>query len=179
MEEWLFNPHIFAPKFFPSDLFRIKIQLVENELHVIELVTDQSQFTQQSKEKSQMMKEICADLEHYFTHGQVDHRDVWAKYQLGEAFPRDFSKKVMKLTTAIPTGTVRQYGDLARSLGSQAYQAIGNCLRRNPHPILIPCHRVVRAKGKIGGFMGQTNPESKELQIKQQLLAFEQFMNTR
>ena len=82
----------------------------------------------------------------------------------------------MELTTAIPAGTVQQYGDLARSLESRAYQAIGNSLRRNPFPILIPCHRVVRAHG-IGGFMGKINPESPELQIKKQLLAFEQALN--
>ena len=181
MEERWFNPHNFAPKFFPPELFQIRIRIRNKALHVIELVTEKSQFAQSEDNKptsSGLMQEIWVDLERYFTSGQINNQEKWDKYKLREAFPRVFSKKVMELTTQIPTGTVQQYGDIARSLGSRAYQAIGNCLRRNPFPILIPCHRVVRAKGKgIGGFMGQTNPDSKELQIKRQLLAFEEFMH--
>ena len=180
MEEQWFNPNAVAPKLFPSDLFQIKIQIRENSLHVIELVTDKSQFIESGgvpSDSSELMKEIWADLEGYFSLGRIDHQKVWDKYQLAEAFPRTFTKQVMELTGAIPTGTVQQYGDLARTLGSRAYQAIGNCLRSNPYPILIPCHRVVRAKG-VGGFMGKTDPNSKELQIKQKLIAFEQVRNT-
>ena len=69
----------------------------------------------------------------------------------------------------IPRGEVRTYGELAKQLNSSA-RAVGNACRRNPIPIIIPCHRVVAKKG-IGGFAGHT--EGATIELKQWLLAFE------
>jgi methylated-DNA-[protein]-cysteine S-methyltransferase len=53
----------------------------------------------------------------------------------------------------IPCGEVRSYGDIAREIGvPQAAQAVGVALGRNPAPILVPCHRVLAADGRSGGF---------------------------
>jgi methylated-DNA-[protein]-cysteine S-methyltransferase len=64
-----------------------------------------------------------------------------------------FQSRVLELVSAIPRGKVATYKELARAVGRpRAYKAVANALARNPHPIEIPCHRVVRSDGKIGGY---------------------------
>ena len=66
-----------------------------------------------------------------------------------------FYKKVLDLTCHIPRGKVTTYGELARALGSPlAGRAVGNALHANTRPVVVPCHRVVRADGSIGGYGG-------------------------
>lgn len=52
----------------------------------------------------------------------------------------------------IPEGRVVTYGDIAHALGTKAYQAVGNAMASNPNPIIVPCHRVVKANGEIGNY---------------------------
>jgi len=59
----------------------------------------------------------------------------------------------LELVSKIPKGKVTTYKEVARALGCpKAYRAVGNALARNPHPLKIPCHRVVKSDGKIGGY---------------------------
>ena len=60
----------------------------------------------------------------------------------------------------IPFGETRTYGDIARALGQSA-QAVGAACGGNPIPILIPCHRVMGAGGKLTGFSGKGGVETK------------------
>ena len=71
----------------------------------------------------------------------------------------------------IPAGNVRTYGDLARELRSSA-RAVGGACGANPIPVIVPCHRIVAASGRIGGFMG-AKTEGFELGIKRWLLEHE------
>jgi methylated-DNA-[protein]-cysteine S-methyltransferase len=71
----------------------------------------------------------------------------------------------------IPSGKTWTYGELAKRVGSIA-RAVGTACGTNPVPIIIPCHRVIAAGGKIGGFMGSRDG-SFELDIKRWLLAHE------
>lgn len=80
-----------------------------------------------------------------------------------------FQKSVWEELTKIPKGETRTYGQIASNLNSSA-RAVGNACRQNPIAIIIPCHRVISAKG-IGGYAGQT--EGKQLEIKQWLLNHE------
>jgi len=64
-------------------------------------------------------------------------------------------KKVLNETARIPRGKVMSYGTLALRIGHPgAARAVGTALARNPFPLLVPCHRVVRASGRIGRFGG-------------------------
>ena len=56
----------------------------------------------------------------------------------------------------IPKGRVSTYKIIANKIGTNACRAVGNACRRNPNPPTIPCHRVVRSDGGIGGFAGET-----------------------
>ena len=65
----------------------------------------------------------------------------------------DFERSVWEAARRIPCGEVRSYGDIAREIGvPQAAQAVGIALGRNPVPIIVPCHRVLAADGRSGGF---------------------------
>jgi len=68
-----------------------------------------------------------------------------------------FNEKVWKLMTRIPKGKVTTYGQIAGKLGTHAYRAVGNACRKNPYAPEVPCHRVVRFDGTIGGFGGETS----------------------
>ena len=66
-----------------------------------------------------------------------------------------FSSAVLRATRQIPFGATCSYGSIAAGIGApRSSRAVGNALGRNPVPILIPCHRVVAAGGKLGGFTG-------------------------
>lgn len=64
-----------------------------------------------------------------------------------------FQEKVLLLVKKIPKGKVSTYGEIARILKTSP-RAVGNALHKNPHPIKIPCHRVVKADGSLGGYAG-------------------------
>ncbi|MDQ7850993.1 MAG: type II toxin-antitoxin system prevent-host-death family antitoxin [Armatimonadota bacterium] len=64
-----------------------------------------------------------------------------------------FERAVLQALRRIPPGQVRTYGQIARALGRpSAARAVGTACARNPLPLLIPCHRVVRSDGKLGGY---------------------------
>jgi methylated-DNA-[protein]-cysteine S-methyltransferase len=81
----------------------------------------------------------------------------------------EFQKRVWQALCEIPSGTTKTYGELAKELNTDP-RAIGNACRRNPIPIVIPCHRVV-AKNSLGGFGGEQ--EGKLMEIKKWLLNHE------
>jgi methylated-DNA-[protein]-cysteine S-methyltransferase len=67
----------------------------------------------------------------------------------------DFQRSVLTATAAIPFGGHASYGQVAESAGNpRASRAAGTALGRNPIPIVIPCHRVWAAGGKLGGYTG-------------------------
>ncbi|MBZ4187531.1 methylated-DNA--[protein]-cysteine S-methyltransferase [Niabella beijingensis] len=67
----------------------------------------------------------------------------------------DFQKKVWELLADIPFGKTISYGEMARRIGDiKTVRAVGGALNKNPVPIIIPCHRVIGADGKMIGFGG-------------------------
>ena len=79
----------------------------------------------------------------------------------------DFQRAVWRAIGAIPYGQTRTYGGIATDAGRpRAVRAAGTATGNNPVPILIPCHRVIAAQGRLGGFSGG-------LDAKRRLLALE------
>ena len=67
--------------------------------------------------------------------------------------PSAIRQHIVAAIRKIPRGKVSTYGDIARALGHpKAARAIGRIIANNPNPISIPCHRVVKSSGEIGGF---------------------------
>jgi methylated-DNA-[protein]-cysteine S-methyltransferase len=78
-----------------------------------------------------------------------------------------FQRRVLSQVVGIPKGKVSTYGRLAeRSRASKGARAVGNALAMNPYPLIIPCHRVIRSDGYLGGFGGG-------LKMKKDLLLME------
>jgi methylated-DNA-[protein]-cysteine S-methyltransferase len=71
---------------------------------------------------------------------------------------------VYKLVAMVPEGKVTTYGELARAAGKpKASRLIGQILNRNPNPIVVPCHRVVKSNGDVGGYAYGSSAKSKLL----------------
>ena len=67
----------------------------------------------------------------------------------------EFQRQVYRAVCRIPRGQTRSYGWIARRIGRPAAaRAVGNALNHNPFSPRVPCHRVVRADGSLGGFAG-------------------------
>ncbi|MFX1454844.1 MAG: methylated-DNA--[protein]-cysteine S-methyltransferase [Promethearchaeota archaeon] len=96
--------------------------------------------------------------------------------ELEEKFPTKFSQKVMTTLVNLERGEITSYSELGKMIGSKAYRAIGNVLRKNPLPLIIPCHRVIKKNGEIGGFMGESD-KSWQQNLKKKLLEIEQISN--
>lgn len=93
---------------------------------------------------------VRSELEEYFQ-GRRRHFDIDLDWRLIGPFGR----RVLTATAAIPYGYVSSYQEIAAQAGSpRGSRAAGNALGANPIPIVIPCHRVLRTGGALGGYGG-------------------------
>ena len=89
---------------------------------------------------------------------------------LGNNSLTKFQKKVYRAILYIPRGEVRSYKWVARKIGNpRSYRAIGQALKKNQYTVIIPCHRVIRSDGSIGGYSGG-------IEAKRKLLAEEGYL---
>ncbi|MCD6583563.1 MAG: MGMT family protein [Candidatus Omnitrophica bacterium] len=66
---------------------------------------------------------------------------------------KDFEKKVLRAVLKIPLGEVRTYKEIAKMAGRpSAWRAVGGVLKKNPFPLFIPCHRVIKSSGQLGEY---------------------------
>ncbi|MCE8534944.1 methylated-DNA--[protein]-cysteine S-methyltransferase [Ruegeria pomeroyi] len=100
-----------------------------------------------------LLERAAAQVRAYFR-GELEQFELPLKVR-GSALQR----AVCDAIAAIPYGYTRTYGEIARDLGSSA-QAVGQCCGANPIPVIIPCHRVMGARG-LTGFSGEGGVETK------------------
>lgn len=99
-----------------------------------------------------------AELERYFHGEEID----FSPLQLDIRACGSFHKAVYAATRSVRWGGVATYGEIARVIGSPgAARAVGHALSRNPIAVIIPCHRILAAGGKIGGFSAHGGAEAK------------------
>lgn len=113
-------------------------------------------------DENDILRRATAQLEEYFS-GKRDHFDL-------PLHPRgtDFQQRVWHALKAIPFGETRSYKQIAVAIGNpQSARAVGAANGKNPLPLVIPCHRVIGATGKLTGF-------SHGVEIKAYLLQLEQ-----
>ena len=78
-----------------------------------------------------------------------------------------FQIKVWNYLKKIPKGEVRTYLQVAKAIGKpKAHRAVANAIAKNPVPIIIPCHRVIKSNGELGGYSGGSI-------LKKKLIKFE------
>jgi len=96
------------------------------------------------------LDEVRRELEEYFE-GRRRAFDAALDWTLVAPFAR----RVLRATSQIPYGGVLSYADVAADAGSpRGFRAAGNALGANPIPIVVPCHRVLRSGGALGGYGG-------------------------
>jgi O-6-methylguanine DNA methyltransferase len=80
---------------------------------------------------------------------------------------RPFQRRTLQAVFAIPYGETRTYGEIAAQIGRpHAYRAVGRANATNPMPLVIPCHRVIGADGKLHGYGGGDGLPTKEWLLK-------------
>ena len=73
-----------------------------------------------------------------------------------------FQRRVLEETRKVPRGQVASYAQIAKRIGQpKAVRAVGQALRRNPVPIVVPCHRVIASDGSLGGYGGELRSRHK------------------
>jgi methylated-DNA-[protein]-cysteine S-methyltransferase len=102
----------------------------------------------EAKESSGLFREVAALLRRYFEGEPVEFNVPVDIAGLGA-----FTEMVLTETRKVPYGKTTSYGTIARRLGcGGAARAVGQALHRNPIPVVIPCHRIVKGDGSLGGF---------------------------
>ena len=105
---------------------------------------------------------VRRELDEYFE-GRRRHFDT----QLDWVLIQGFARKVLEATAAIPYGAVSTYRDVATAAGNdKAMRAAGNALGSNPIPVIVPCHRVLRTGGALGGYGGGLDVKVKLLELE-------------
>ena len=76
----------------------------------------------------------------------------------------NLDEKIYKKLLEVPKGKITTYGELAKAVGlKNGQRAIGKIMNQNPYPVIIPCHRVVKSDGKVGGYAYGQNIKIKML----------------
>ena len=80
-----------------------------------------------------------------------------------------FQLKVWTYLKKIPHGSVKTYSQVAKSIGKPlAVRAVANAIGKNPYAPRIPCHRVIRSDGSLGGYSGKGGIQTKKLLLKKE-----------
>ncbi len=117
-------------------LFRIKKELKCNNL------------VEDNREWESLIKKV----KEYYTRKKVD----FIGCQLNLDNYTNFQRKILQTVKKIPYGEIRSYKETAEAADyPRAYRAVGNTMRNNPLPLIIPCHRVIKSDGGLGGFSGK------------------------
>ena len=153
--------------YFPTPVGDLKLEFQDKKLSILSITENSSANEQILNSRSgfvnNLKENIFLQLNDYFG-SAISFLAIPIAPQ-GTSFQNSVWHELSK----IPLGETRTYGDIAKKLNSSP-RAVGNACRKNPIQIIIPCHRVISAKG-IGGYAGET--EGNQLCIKRWLLNHE------
>ncbi len=110
-----------------------------------------------------MIENICCQIEEFMMGNPAD----FSMEYLDMSSCSTFQQKVLLENRKIPRGRVSSYGKLAGSiLVPGGARAVGSAIAGNPFPIIIPCHRIIRSSGELGGFGGRLNMKRAFLEME-------------
>lgn len=140
-----------------------KLGIEENGLAITKVFFVHKDIEEKSVEKkeTELLKEAIKQLNEYFD-GKRKEFDL-------PLAPKgtEFQKKVWNALKEIPFGETRSYGEIARRIGNEkASRAVGTANNKNPIMIIIPCHRVIGANGKLVGYAGGIDIKEKLLNLE-------------
>lgn len=76
---------------------------------------------------------------------------------------KSFNERCYEILKKVPKGKVTTYKEISKKLKTKGYRAVGNAMNKNPYAPKVPCHRVVKSSGEIGGFAQGTKAKIKIL----------------
>jgi len=147
--------------YYNTKIGRIGIEENGSAITKIYFINNDEQEEILEKNETALLKEAIKQLNEYFD-GERSSFDLKLQPQGTE-----FQNKVWKALIEIPFGETRSYGEIAKIIGNEkASRAVGMANNKNPIAIIVPCHRVIGANGKLVGYAGG-------LHIKEMLLNLE------
>jgi len=152
------SKHGFRHVILPQAKKQAAFDLLCQQLHGEELVPDDA---------NPLLKELGSKIRQYFA-----GRPMEFIYKLDYNVATVFQREVWSVARTIPAGQTRTYGWVAERLGDpESKRAVGQALNANPLPLVVPCHRVVAAHGRLGGFGGGPEMKSRLLKLEGAILA--------
>ena len=156
----------------PHGLLRLSYDTRRNE-EVLEQIA--AKVSPRMLEAPARLDPVRRQLDEYF-----DGRRRKFDLKLDWGLTRGFFQKILRETARLGYGELATYKQMAEAAGSpRAVRAAGNALGSNPIPIVVPCHRIVRTGGKLGGYGGELGPYIAGSDIKRRLLELEGALDDR
>jgi methylated-DNA-[protein]-cysteine S-methyltransferase len=132
----------------PWELGWLRIAASESGICRVSLQQDEATWQGYSLVAQALAADAAAQLREY-----LERRRIRFDLPLDLSVGSPFQQTVWRATLEVPFGLHVAYGHIATTINMpQAYRAVGQALKRNPLLILVPCHRVVRMRGGLGGF---------------------------
>jgi methylated-DNA-[protein]-cysteine S-methyltransferase len=157
------RPDAILPFALAGQHLQLAIFTCDDKLSGIEFVSNEKMLAP----RTALAEEVARQLETYLDDPQHPF-DLPLQMQ-----GTDFQRRLWAALRDVPAGDTATYGQLVKRLGMKGgAQAVGQACRRNPVPIVVPCHRILSQSG-MGGYVGETGGE--KLRFKQALLKHEGF----
>ncbi|MBU0994550.1 MAG: methylated-DNA--[protein]-cysteine S-methyltransferase [Proteobacteria bacterium] len=160
--------HVFSSSFgeivivFKNDTFKLKTIYLPGSPSQAFIRSSGDKFLKDEKPSADVQA-TCQAIKKYFNGYAIDI--PWKILDLSTM--TDTQKGVLRATADIPYGEVRSYREIAISVGRpKACRFVGNTLAKNPFPVLIPCHRVIRSDHSFGQFGGGAELKKKMIQLE-------------
>jgi methylated-DNA-[protein]-cysteine S-methyltransferase len=148
----------------PKGLVRVSYSQFRGEDEVLEELA--RRVSPRVLEAPARLDPVRRELDEYFE-GRREDFDV----PIDWSYLAGFTREVLRATAAIPFGDVSTYAGVAAAAGSpRATRAAGNALGANPMPVIVPCHRVLRTGGQLGGYTGGLERKEFLLRLEGMLL---------
>ena len=143
----------------PRGLLRVAFQDEDRDDVLAELA---ARVSPRILESARSTDDVRRELEQYFARERTRFDLALDRRLIG-----DFARQVLGATARVPFGRTTTYREIADRIGSpRAARAVGNALGSNPVPIVIPCHRVLRTGGALGGYGGGVERKERLLQLE-------------
>jgi methylated-DNA-[protein]-cysteine S-methyltransferase len=150
----------------PDGLLRLSYDPTRNEAVLGELA---AKVSPRVIEAPARLDPVRRQLDEYF-----EGRRKRFELKLDWRLTRGFFQRILRATAKLGYGELATYKQMAEAAGSpRAVRAAGNALGSNPIPIVVPCHRIVRTGGLLGGYGGEIGPYIGGSDIKRRLLQLE------
>jgi O-6-methylguanine DNA methyltransferase len=156
--------------YFESPMGRLWVAATSKGLCRVNFASSEEEFLtslkkevhEETKRGKDPFRDLFERLEKYFRGESTSFSDLPLDLR-----GTDFQRRVWRAVAEIPYGETSTYGEVAARVGHpRAHRAAGSALKRNQLLIVVPCHRVVRSDGRLGGFSGGTEGRRRLLRLE-------------